>query len=176
MELLEIEVKSYCDDHAPVLKKLHAIEAQHGGRFKEVDLYMNHPARDFRKTDEALRIRQVGGRVLLTYKGPKTGKVSKTRVEEEAAVGDFDTILAIFTSLGFTPVGSVVKERDLYVMGEIEICIDRVEGLGNFVELEMKGTDVQGAERQLFALARELGLNRFENKSYLELKYGNNQS
>lgn len=173
MDLLEIEIKSYCDDHAPVIRKLNALDAEHAGMFRETDLYMNHPARDFRETDEALRIRQVGGRVLLTYKGPKVGRVSKTRVEREAAVGDFDTVRDIFDSLGFTPAGTIVKERDLYVLGEIEICIDRVEGLGNFVELEMKGTDVEGAERQLLAIARELGLNRFEKKSYLELKYGN---
>jgi adenylate cyclase, class 2 len=173
MDLLEIEIKSYCDDHEAVIKKLRALGAQHGGIRKERDLYLNHPSRDFRKTGEALRLRQVDNdSIILTYKGPHLSTRAKTRREEEVAVADFESMLTIFTILGFTPSGTVVKERDTFMLDDIEICIDRVEDIGNFVELEMKGTEHERIENELFHLAGELGLLRFERKSYLELKYG----
>jgi adenylate cyclase, class 2 len=171
MDILEIEIKSYCDDHDAVIEKARILGARHWKTLRERDLYLNHPARDFRKTDEALRLRQAGDEVVLTYKGPKLGTASKTRREEEVPVGNFEKTLEILTLLGFIPSGTVEKEREIYTLGDIEICIDRVDGLGNFVELELKGTDRERVEKDLFRIAGELGLDRFETKSYLELKY-----
>ncbi|MBN1496959.1 MAG: class IV adenylate cyclase [Spirochaetes bacterium] len=175
MGLLEIEIKAWCDDHAAVADRLRSAGAGHKGTFRERDLYLNHPSRDFRCTDEALRLRQVDGRVVMTYKGPRLGVESKTRREEEVAVGEYDAVLHILTLLGFSPAGTVTKERDIYVLGEVEICLDRVEGLGSFVELEMKGTERERIEKDLFRMAKDLGLERFEKKTYLELKYGSAQ-
>ena len=171
MDVLEIEIKSYCDDHGAVIKKLLVLGARHGGTRTERDLYLNHPSRDFGKTGEALRLRQINDNVILTYKGPRLSTASKTRREEEVVVAEFESLLTVFKLLGFTPSGTVNKERDIFMLGEIEICIDRVEGIGNFVELEMKGTEYERIEKELFKLAGDLGLNRFERKSYLELKY-----
>jgi adenylate cyclase class 2 len=173
MDLLEIEIKSYCDDHESVIQKLLAMGARRGGTRTERDLYLNHPLRDFRKTGEALRLRQVDGdNAILTYKGPRLSTVAKTRREEEVAVADFESMRTICTLLGFSPSGTIVKERETFMLDDVEICIDRVEDLGNFVELEMKGTEFERIESELFKLAGELGLKRFEKKSYLELKYG----
>jgi len=171
MDMLEIEIKAYCDDHHAVIEKAVVLGARHGRSVREKDLYLNHPGRDFRKTDEALRLRQVDSAVVLTYKGPKLGTGTKTRREVEVAVDDFEKTLEILKLLGFIPSGTVEKERDIYKLGDIEICIDRVDGVGNFVELELMGTDRERVEQELFSLAGELGLSRFETKSYLELKY-----
>jgi adenylate cyclase, class 2 len=172
MDMLEIEIKSRCEDHAVVIGRLRSMGALHKETRHERDLYLNHPARDFRSTDEALRLRQVGETAVLTYKGPRLGGESKTRREEEVAVSGYETMLGILTLLGFTRSWTITKERDVFMMGDIEICIDRVDDLGDFVELEKKGVDRGPIEKELFRLAAELGLDRFEKKSYLELKYG----
>ncbi|OHD69274.1 MAG: hypothetical protein A2W19_15905 [Spirochaetes bacterium RBG_16_49_21] len=171
MAALEIEIKAYCDDRAKVAERLKALGARHIGLVTERDLYLNHPARDFKNTDEALRIRQANGRAILTYKGPKLSAVAKTRLEQEVAVDDFDSLLNILQYLGFHEAGSVVKMREIYLFDEITICLDEVESLGFFVELEKKGSEREQAEGELFSLAADLGLDRFERRSYLELKY-----
>ena len=112
MDILEIEIKSYCDDHAPVAEKLTAMGARPAGCETEQDLYLNHPGRDFKDTDEALRLRRAGERVVLTYKGPKIGTAAKTRLEEEVPVADFDKTLAILKHLGFIEFGTVTKVRE----------------------------------------------------------------
>ncbi len=171
MSPLEIEIKAYCDDHGPVRARLADMGARHAGAGTERDIYYNHPARDFASTDEALRIREDGGATVLTYKGPKIGTVSKTRVEEEVTVDDVESLRKILEFLGFTESGSVVKIRERYHLGEMEVCLDAVEGLGLFVELEKIDVERERVEQELLAVARELGLDRFERRSYLELKY-----
>lgn len=168
---LEIEIKAWCDSHDAVRSRLEALGAMFSETREEVDLYFNHPSRDFAGTDEALRVRSVNGKCRLTYKGPKLSTRSKARVEHETDAGDLESVKNILLSLGFTISGTVEKKRSLYILNGIEVCVDDVDGLGTFVELEKKGQLGQGIEDELFKLAADLGLTRFERRSYLELKY-----
>jgi adenylate cyclase class 2 len=172
MELLEIEIKAYCDNEDDLLSRLRSMGARLVEQRWEEDVYFSHPARDFKQTDEALRIRNVGRRSVLTYKGPRISGRSKTRDEQETDAADGRALEAILFSLGFTEAGRVSKARHIYALRGIEICIDRVQGLGLFVELEKKDHRREEVEAELFALAEELGLARFEGRSYLELVLG----
>ena len=109
---------------------------------------------------------------VLTYKGPRLGGRSKTRVEQEADIADYAAVAIILSSLGFVESGRVAKVRKIYHLNDVELCLDRVEGLGLFIELEKKDTDREKVEAVLFNLAEQLGLTRFERRSYLELILG----
>lgn len=170
-EILEIEIKSWCTDHEDVKSRLESEGACFSGTQDEVDIYFNHPERNFAVTDEALRIRSVNGNCRLTYKGPKVSKLTKARIEHETGVDSFEALKNIILSLGFTVSGSVEKRRSIYILNDVEICLDSVEGLGNFVEIEKKGMAGHGIEEELFEIAARLGLSSFERRSYLELKY-----
>lgn len=167
---LEIEIKAYCPHIEKLRERVLSLGAVEAGIAREEDVYYNHPSRDFGQSDEALRIRRIGGRNILTYKGPRLGGRSKTRYEQEVLVSETAEMEDILDRLGFVRVESIVKQRELFRLGAVEICIDSVEGLGDFVELETGGEDMVKAENELFALASNLGLERFERKSYLELK------
>jgi adenylate cyclase class 2 len=168
--MLEIEIKAYCDNREEVIQKIITV----GGRFKERlvenDIYFNHPCRNFATTDEALRIRVAEGRNILTYKGPKIGEKTKTRFEEEVDFNHLESMKIVLLRLGFMVVDEVVKKREIYYVGDIEICVDEVDALGNFVELEKRGEKKEAVEEELFNMAKKIGLYRFETRSYLELK------
>lgn len=166
---LEIELKAHCDDHQALADKLLDLGALFVETSEQRDLYFNHPSRDFKSTDEALRVRQIGQSHILTYKGPKLGGPAKSREELEVAVENQEELKLILLKLGFRESGKVLKVRDLYIWKEIRICLDRVDGLGNFIELEKIGTASKSIEKELLALAEDLGLTRFEQRSYLEL-------
>ncbi|HOP64618.1 MAG TPA: class IV adenylate cyclase [Spirochaetota bacterium] len=170
-ETLEIEIKCYCDDPEGIEEKIRGIGAEFVETRGEADIYFNHPSRDFGATDEALRIRRVGCRCKITYKGPKVSAVTKARVEHETGVDDFDAVKNIFLSLGFVESGIVEKERRVFSLDKTEISIDSVSGLGVFVEIERIGALKDEVEKGLFDIAGKLGLSRFERRSYLELKY-----
>ncbi len=170
-ELLEIEVKCYCDDPGEVKNLLTASGARFVETRTERDLYFNHPSRNFADTDEALRLREVNSLCRITYKGPKLSKTTKARVEHETDTGDFNTMKNILLSLGFKESGIIEKERHMYSLNGMDISIDNVSGLGTFVEIEKIGTLEDETEKELFDTAAKLGLSRFEMRSYLELKY-----
>ena len=146
------------------------------------DVYLAHPSRDFVQTDEVFRLRHVGEQNYLTYKGPVVDAETKTRREIEVAAASGPTaaahLLDMLTSLGFRPVGEVVKRRTPFHLSRqgraVEIVLDEVHGLGWFVELETIADETgrDAARECLFELSRELGLGKSERRSYLRLLLG----
>jgi adenylate cyclase class 2 len=53
----------------------------------------------------------------------------------------------------------------------VEVCLDEVEGLGKFAELEIlaPASKLEAARNVLLRLSAELGLTASERRSYLEL-------
>jgi adenylate cyclase class 2 len=167
--MLEIEVKSYCDDIVLVKCQLESMGALRLDTTKQIDIYFSHPCRRFAVTDEALRIRKEEGHCTLVYKGPKIDLETKTRDEIEVEVSDCEQIASILKKLGFDIAGKVVKERTVYRIGSLVVCLDEVEDLGSFVEIEYAGEDLEKGKREILSMMRELHLSGNERRSYLEL-------
>mgnify|MGYP000719328788 CR=1 FL=1 len=171
---LEFELKA----PAPLSKveaKLRELGASLKAVEREVDIYFQHPCRDFASMDEALRLRRRGGVFLLTYKGPKLegGGRCKARPEVEVSVSSFEGVLELLSSLGFKEVAEIRKERSMYELPGFRVYLDRVEGLGEFVEVECvtDSSKLREVESSVLKLAEELGVDvsRATIKSYLEL-------
>lgn len=175
--MLEVELKYPVADFDALRCRLVALHAAPTPTVQQTDAYYNHPARDFALTDEALRIRTVGGSAVVTYKGPKQGGVAKTRLEHELPLADAtaEKWAEVLTLLGFNAVTTVRKTRTTYLLPsdgrEVEVTLDEVAGLGSFVEVESiaKDGDTQAAEASVLAAAESLGLSDPEPRSYLEM-------
>lgn len=175
----EVEQKHQVTDEAALLARLHERGVQLEKPIEQSDQYLSHPCRDFATTDEALRIRVVGDKAFVTYKGPKLDTTTKTRREIELPLdtadhdgSQFGILLAV---LGFTPVAVVRKRRRTFqiTVGEYEVegALDDVDQLGCFVELELQADDedLENAKQVIAELAANLNLGPSERRSYLEL-------
>ncbi len=167
---MEVEVK-FAVENADEIENLVRKTARFVIVKEEYDLYFNHPCRDFAETDEALRVRRDVEGITITYKGRKVDAETKTREEIKVSLDSFDRMVMILEKLGFRVAGEVRKRRKIYRDGEITICIDWLEGLGSFVELEIESEDVEGAKKKLFEYAGRLGLSMEKSirTSYLEM-------
>ncbi|MEA3199271.1 MAG: adenylate cyclase, class 2 [Thermoplasmata archaeon] len=187
--VIEFEVK------APVPpERLEALRAALGPPLRveaHADAYFAHPARDFARTDEALRLSDRAGRADLTYKGPKLDARTKARREVVVPLADAAPMRGVLEALGFREVRVVRKTRALFDHAGFEVALDEVPPLGFFVELERQLPEGAGraqadtaglrpglsapsrarddAERDAMALLARWGLARTERKSYLEL-------
>ncbi|MFH1835979.1 MAG: class IV adenylate cyclase [Methanobacteriota archaeon] len=164
---LEVELKAPCD--GKILEMLKGVGAKFNREEIQVDRYFNHPSRDFKNTGEALRIRCVGDCFYLTYKGPKLSGKLKVREEYEMPVTkDFKMVLE---KLGFSEVGKIGKARRIYDFEGLIICIDRVDGLGLFIEIESESLEMEG---KIVETISKLGVDEktCTTKSYLELILG----
>jgi adenylate cyclase, class 2 len=176
----EVEQKFRLGDQAEsILARILELGATEIGAVEQSDHYFNHPVRDFATTDEALRIRSVGEKNWLTWKGPKIDRKTKTRREIEPALGDGTKTAAeiseVLTILGFQSVAVVRKTRKQFeiVRNDLrfEIAVDRVDDVGEFLEIELLADQdhLAAAQQALKSLSEEIGLSdsSVERKSYL---------
>jgi len=191
--MIEIEIKvGISDPH-----KMREEFGKNGGKYVKSlhheDTYFNMPKglRDFRKSDEALRVRKstefhidrkeppMDPKYYITYKGKKLDSTTKTRKELEVIIEDGDTMRELLKSLGFREVFTVKKERQLfdfiYKDKKIEALIDYLPRLGqHFIEVEIltdKEEMIPEARDFLFEFLSLFGIKEEESitKSYLEL-------
>lgn len=160
--MLEVEAK--LRPAAPRIEALRArLEALAGApRLRQQsDTYFHHPSRDLKARDEALRLRCDDG-LAITWKGPKLDPPLKTREEIEFGLDtDLATATRLLEALGFSPVATVEKEREEWTLAtptDASICIDRVLGLGTFVEVEVQADDAGKGRVQVESLLAELDL------------------
>ena len=183
--MYEVELKFAVSGRAALERRL----VEMGGRLAEpqeqVDRYFAHPCRDFAQTDEALRLRRVGDSVAITWKGPRIDAATKTRREIELELAPLPAALdagptlsswtELLEALGFRRVMEVAKRRQplrlVWQGAEVDVALDTVAGLGEFLELEIMAAEgeVPAARARLESLAQEIGLGPTERRSYLEL-------
>lgn len=177
--MLEVEVKYRVPDHAAATARLADLRAAQADDRLEADHYFNAPDRDFKQTDEAFRLRRVGAKNRFTYKGPRRETATKTRTEIEIPLGDGDAVAAdaerMLVSLGYRPVAVVRKRRELYALDRggwhLEVCLDTVEGVGTFVEIEVQADEsrFEDAKAAVLGAATDFGLTTQEPRSYLAM-------
>ncbi len=175
--MIEIEIKVKIDNKDEIIEKLKKLGFKFIKKKFQEDIYFNGSNRDFKKTDEALRIRDDNGTFFITYKGPKLDNISKTREEIEVKIEDKEKMRLILKKLGFKEVPPIRKIREIYKRGDIIASIDNVEGLGIFLELEKSISDSEITKKdeilnELLDLLKSLNISKDKiiRKSYLELR------
>ncbi|MFM9194138.1 MAG: class IV adenylate cyclase [Planctomycetia bacterium] len=188
--MYEVEIKFPAPDTAAIERRLAGLAAVWLEPVEQIDRYFAHPCRDFARTDEALRLRRDGDAVAITWKGPRIDAATKTRraielplaaaLPQRGDVGHPAELVVerwteLLEALGFRPVATVAKRRRparvSWQEAEVEVVLDCVAGLGDFVELELQAVeaDVPRARACLESLARQIGCGAAERRSYLEL-------
>ena len=111
---------------------------------KQADEYFTPPHRDFTKVrpvSEWLRLRKTTNSNSITYKNwhrDKTGK-SHHCDEYETTIGNVKPINKILSTLNFNSLVIVNKSRRTWRYKNYEISLDKIKGLGDFVEIDYKG-------------------------------------
>lgn len=181
MEPIEVEVKIPVSGFEDVRERLLQQGFVTGMVHEETDTYFNSDDYDLKAQDKALRIRRIvdleNGKkwAQINCKGPKLDGISLSRMEIETSVEDPDAIESILGQLGFHPVRCIVrKTRYYFSRGNITASIDQVEGLGDFLELEIVEREEgkrEGCLLDIQNVMTQLGFN-MENTvrtSYLSL-------
>ena len=174
----EVEQKYAIGNLEEIEAGLAQLKITWGDTLTQRDAYYNHPGRDFSQTDEALRIRSSSGTTWITYKGPRIDKTTKTRRETDLPLAEAATVQQaeqLLESLGFEFVAVVEKQRrpgSLIWQGQpIEIALDEVVGLGQFIEIEIlvEESELQDAQQRVQQVATALQLSNSITAGYLDL-------
>ncbi|MHA2391647.1 MAG: class IV adenylate cyclase [Promethearchaeota archaeon] len=191
--MIEVEIKIRIADPDLIRRKFKKSKASYRFSLTHEDTYYNMPKglRDFKQTDEALRLRKSAryerknkkdpGKTeyFLTYKGRKMDTLSKTREEIDLEIEDSSKMKKLLKLLGFQEVLMVKKERELYEIEfqniKIEALIDYIPVLDqHYIEVELLTDTKEEIEKSraiLFDFLSSLGIQQENSirKSYLEL-------
>lgn len=124
--------------------------------------------------DTFIRIRKQDGIDTLTLKQQRGVGLDKT--EHETKINNSEQMHQMLLIMGWKPATQVIKKRKKGKLGEYEICLDKVEQLGNFVELEKltdDNADPEKVKAELFEALKPFGLSEKdeETKGYDILMY-----
>jgi homotetrameric cytidine deaminase len=162
-----VELKARDPDPERSLKRCVALGAEDRGELRQRDTYFAA-----RRGRLKLREQEPGGAELIAYERPDAAQARESRyriapVSEPEALRD-----ALDAALGTTVV--VDKRRRLLVWEGVRIHLDRVEGLGAFVELEGVAPADSDLAREAELVARlraelDIGDEAIEAASYSDL-------
>lgn len=161
----EIELKFEIEDYNVAKSRIENAGAEYKDKYQQADLWLDTKDGRLRREGKGLRIRQENEKVILTLKSKIAYGKFKEVEELELELGDFETALGIFRELGFEPCSETRKVREDWKLGNVKVSLDKVEGLGVFLELE-------GSRREIEQVIKKLGLESSQRitKHYTTLK------
>ncbi len=124
---------------------------------------------NFSKSDCALRIRKENDRILFTMKIAQSNELDN--IEKELEISDAKEMEDIIKLIGYKEFVRVNKTRIKCKYNKYEICLDDVECLGAFIEVEkileeplpgesISSQDAEIVQKELFDFLLEFGVKK----------------
>jgi len=135
---IEVEIRAKIDDFTEIKQVLGKIGAKFIKSVNQIDKIFG--AAKFLDSEHKIiegglsaRIRGVNGKRTLEFKEILR---EKGGIELSAEVFSIESAEKILRKLDFEPAFTIKKARDSYSFQDFTICLDKVERLGNFIEIE----------------------------------------
>ncbi len=159
----EIEVKAHLKDAKKVIEKLKKSGCILSEPIRQIDTVYSKivgNVEQYLTNDHFLRIREKSdGTFVFTVKKPLS-KAVLTKAEHETEIKDAKELEQALFLMGYKIANKVIKVRRTTHMGEFEICIDEVEKLGAFIEIEkMSDNDAAVVRKELNEALTSLGVS-----------------
>ena len=166
---VEIEAKFRVESLKPYIERIEQSGGEWIDELVQRDQFFDRADRSLLKADSGLRLRVEKGRKInrtqLCFKGPRQQGQYKRREEIEFDVGDGKMATMLLEALGFIKTLVVEKTRRLAQLDSCQVCLDEVNGLGNFIEIEGPSE----AEVEQVAIKLALNEHRHITSSYVKM-------
>lgn len=168
---IENEVKYKIENIKKIKKEVQSLSFKFKEKLYQVDYYFSPPYKKFAGTKKYyLRLRKIkNNKGCFAYH--IVSNDLKTR-EWEVKIDNFSEFLNILRFLNFKIDCIVKKRREIYYKNHIEIVVDQVEKLGNFIEIEYLGSFTKKIKEEFNSLIKKLKLdykNKITNVGYPDL-------
>src|SRR3989344_924740 len=172
----EVEVKAKIKNLEEVKEKLQKLGCVFSKPLIQKDkiyLHKNTMFQNVTKGKVILRIRDSNGIFIITLKKQLENELDN--IEREVIVNDPIEAEEILKEMDYKEVIIVFKKRVKCKYKDLEICLDNVEGLGEFIEVEKLTKDEESLkiQKELFEFLESLGIEKKDQvfKGYDTLLY-----
>ena len=174
---MEIEIRAKINSLTSIENKLNLLKARFIKKVKQVDKYYGEISL-YKKLNHSflIRIRKEGNKNILNYKGAKRKKDGIWE-EHETEINNPKEAELILKNIGFEKVIEVYKNRLEYKLNNLNICLDKIKGLGNFIEIEEINKNAI-SKKNIIKLMKDLGISKNEiiNQGYVTLLLRKNKN
>lgn len=158
----EIELKFKLDNLAELINNLERFDCQISDYIIQNDTIYVFDLNNVESCAGSvwLRVRRINDKVELNYKKQSLKKSESQEIE--FGVDDYLKANSFLKALGYKEWVRVNKKRRYSKYDDVNICIDEVERLGNFVEIELlveESDKKDNYEEKLLKIAKKLGIN-----------------
>ena len=157
----EIELKFKVDNLDVLINKLKEEQCEISAEKMQNDtIYVqNLDDTESKEGSVWLRVRKENDKIELNYKKQSKKKMESEEIEFE--VSSYELANQFLKALGYLPWVEENKKRRYSKYKEYNICIDEVERLGSFIELEIlvDKDNKEDYELALLEVAKKLGIN-----------------
>ena len=171
----EIEVKAKLRDKNKLLKKASELGISFGESIIQDDSTYETSIPKDDPNWNIFRIRKQNEKTILTIKY-RASSISRDNHERESIIEDSGEVVDMLARVGYTLGVRIEKTRRTAKYKDLEICIDEVNKLGTFIEVEKltnDDADVDLVQNELWKLLEELGVDKSDriHKGYDTLMY-----
>jgi len=160
---MEIEARVKVENLELLRSKLKELGAQFGRKEKQSDVIFKPKGQEQvvqKAGSYILRIRKTDSKTIFTFKA--LTEVAGSWVEHELEISSAEEMEKIILALGFVNSLEVHKEREHAQLGELNLCLDRVKELGDYLEVEIISEDVKLGKQKMIQFLNELGYSENE--------------
>lgn len=104
------------------------------------------------------RVRDEGGKIVMTYKNVSNDQSILGTEEVNIEVNDYDDAILFLQGCGLEIKAHQETKREIWSLGEVEICIDTWPWIPTFMEIEGP------TEESVWEAAEKLGLSKSQAK------------
>ena len=146
--MYEVEVKAKLKNRQEVIKKLENLGCKFGEELHQVDHIFVPKGASFPTPFEVpvLRVRKQNDIYIFTMKISQTGR--QDSIEREIQISDGKEMIEILNAIGYAEFVIVDKKRIKTKLRDMEIVLDEVKDLGEFMEVEKIVTHEDPEERK----------------------------
>ena len=173
--MIEMELKALLKNKSQVMKKLEKCGCEWGLVCLQEDIIYEKNNMQEVVHAPIFRIRKCKDKTILTLKVLEED--FDTAEELELNISDEKTMDKMLQTIGFSTRIQIVKRRETTNYKGFNICIDEVEGLGDFIEVERVGekrNDKNIIYKEIRKLLLELGVKEedLRKEKYYEMLLG----
>jgi|SRR3989338_1955452 len=164
--MYEVEVKAHLRDREPVIKKLKDFGCKFSEELHEVDRIFTPKGTPYPLLSmgtPVLRVRKQNDKYFFTLKIPQSSH--QDCIEREMEIKDGEMMIDILELMKWDHLPTVDKKRVKTNLNDVEIVLDHVKDLGDFIEAEKIVKDENHEDRkktqeELFAFLETLGISK----------------
>lgn len=139
---VENEIKFKVGNVKEVRSDLLRLKPEEYIQIKEIDYSFDMQEGFLSHQGKLLRLRRIGKKTVLTFKGPRILSRFKKREEINISFSEFRSIWQLLHRVGFVGLFTKEKIRQRFRYKNVEVCLDRLPFIGYYLEIEGKDKDI----------------------------------